>query len=116
MQYAPHQGEVEEDDSGNDIFSDDLNDFDEDIEDEQYDDVYDLDADLNAQPEDDEIETGSGLLHSDGYDIIRERCVAEQRERVSNPNSIIILLVQLDCSTLAIQRDREKNPTNVFSK
>lgn len=57
----------------NNVFSDDLNDFDEDIEDEEYDDVYDLDGELKLQPEDDEMETGSGRLLDDDYDIIRER-------------------------------------------
>lgn len=57
----------------NNVFSDDLNDFDEDIEDEEYDDVYNLDGELKLQPEDDEMETGSGRLLDDDYDIIRER-------------------------------------------
>lgn len=57
----------------NNVFSDDLNDFDQDIEDEEYDDVYNLDGELKLQPEDDEMETGSGRLLDDDYDIIRER-------------------------------------------
>lgn len=74
MQYAPHPENGEDvEDSENSIFSDDLNDFDEDIEDEEYDEVYDLDTDLKLRPEDDEIEGGSGLLNTDDIDITGER-------------------------------------------
>lgn len=75
LKYAPHP-EEDDDNEENGLFSDDLSDFDEDLEDEEYDEVYDLDGELELHPQeedDEEAERGSGLLHTDDYDLIRER-------------------------------------------
>lgn len=71
-QYDPAKQEDDE----NGIFSDDLSDFDEDIEDEEYDTVYDLDNEKKPEDEeDDDIEAGSGFLKflaTDDYDIYHD--------------------------------------------
>lgn len=83
MQYDPSKVE----DIENKVFADDLSDFDEEYDDEEYDTVYDLDKEKRPEDDeeedvelehedDDDIETGSGFLKlfaTDDYDIYHDQ-------------------------------------------